>query len=514
MTPPALGVGVTYFGGLDPVLERCAGKIDVVEVEPQTLWYLDADGTYRPDREALDHLAGHPATKLMHGIGFPVGGTRPPDPRQVPPLLDMARALRPPWMSEHLSFNRAAGTTGAGSEFNTGFLLPPRQNAAGVAAAAASIRAMADALPMPLAVETGVNYLAPRGDEMDDGAFVAAVVEAADCGILLDLHNLWANEKNGRQSVEAFLAQIPLDRVWEIHLAGGEEQDGFWLDSHSGPVPDPLDELAARVIPRLPNLGAILFEIFPAYLESGGLDMLERQIDDLHRLWDRRGRANRPAPRPAAAVEPVAEAATATPTPETTGPTPEEWENALGALVVGRPPADDLGRQLAADPGIGVIRKLLGEFRAGMAVRTLKLTCRLLLLDRGQEGVRDLLLSYWRQTPPHLFASAEADGFRRHLAALDLDVPYLAEVLAFESAANATLVDGAARTVAFPFDPLPVLRALGEGRLPDKDLVREGSYEVELTPDGVAATLHGAAPATAADPPPAARLTSPQLLHR
>lgn len=60
------------------------------------------------------------------------------------------------------------------------------------------------------------------------------VVESADCGLLLDLHDLFANALNGRQSLDEFLDLAPLDRVWEVHLAGGMEVDGFWLDAHSG----------------------------------------------------------------------------------------------------------------------------------------------------------------------------------------------------------------------------------------------------------------------------------------
>ena len=78
----------------------------------------------------------------------------------------------------------------------------------------------------PFAVEIGVNYLRRRSDELSDGEFVTKVVEGANCGIILDLHNLWTNEMNGRQSIEDFLRQIPLERVWEIHLAGGYEEDG------------------------------------------------------------------------------------------------------------------------------------------------------------------------------------------------------------------------------------------------------------------------------------------------
>ena len=79
--------------------------------------------------------------------------------------------------------------------------------------------------------------------------------------LLLDLHNIFANALNGRQTVDDFLSQVPRYRVWEIHLAGGFEMDGLWLDAHSGAIPDHPLAIARRVIPALPNLKAIIFEI-------------------------------------------------------------------------------------------------------------------------------------------------------------------------------------------------------------------------------------------------------------
>jgi uncharacterized protein (UPF0276 family) len=90
--------------------------------------------------------------------------------------------------------------------------------------------------------ETPVSYLPPAPGEWPDGAFVAAVAEAADCGILLDLHNALRNARNGRQSVPAFCDALSPERVWELHLAGGERESGFHLDAHAG-----LIALRARV---------------------------------------------------------------------------------------------------------------------------------------------------------------------------------------------------------------------------------------------------------------------------
>jgi hypothetical protein len=310
---------------------------------------------------------------------------------------------------------------------------------------------------------------------MPDGTFVAAVAERAQCGILLDLHNIFANGLNGRQPVGEFLDQLPLERVWEMHIAGGFEMDGFWLDAHSGAIPDTLFAMARQVVPRLPNLKAIIFEIFPSFVPVFGLEGIRAQIERLHELW-----TLRPAPgrqSMAAHVDPAWEAHA----PDDVSA--EAWERALGALVIGRAPADDVARALALDPGVKLVNTLIGEFRASMIVSILRLTSRLLMLSLGINVFRSILQDFWTKTPPRQFASSEAEAFADYLVALDLKVPQLANVLAFERAVLATLIDERPRIVAFAFDPLPLLRALAEGRLPDL-VGREGSYEIEVTPGG------------------------------
>jgi hypothetical protein len=151
--------------------------------------------------------------------------------------------------------------------------------------------------------------------------------------------------------------------------------------------------------------------------------------------------------------------------------------------VTGQAADDDLGRALAADPAVPVIEGLIHEFRASMIVGLLPLTARLLLLALGPEPVRQVLRHYWAETPPLMYASLEADAFGRHLDRLALPLPHLAKLLELEQSALATLIDEQRRVVAFDFEPLPLLRALAEGRLPDAP-GRPGAYEIELTPDG------------------------------
>ena len=118
-----------------------------------------------------------------------------------------------------------------------------------------------------------------------------------------------------------------------------------------------------------------------------------------------------------------------------------------------------------------------------MIVSTLRLTSRLLMLALGTDAFRTVLQDYWSKVPPQSYGSLEAEAFGNYLRALDLKVPHLANILEFEKAALATLTDDVTRVVRFDFEPLPLLRALSEGRLPD--LVGEvGAYEIELTADG------------------------------
>jgi hypothetical protein len=295
------------------------------------------------------------------------------------------------------------------------------------------------------------------------------------------MHNVFTNALNGRQSVDEFLAEIPLHRVWEIHLAGGMELDGFWLDAHSGAIPDPLFAMCESLVPRLPNLAAVIFEIFPSFVPAVGLDLIEAQLERLHELWALRGGTAHPrpeGPRPVRLTVQTRDGDDALP--------PAVWERALGELVIGRAPSSVTAAQLADDPGIRIVEGLIHEFRASMIVGVLRLTSRLLMLALGPEAFRTILSAYWEATPPQMYASLEADAFAEHLSRLELAVPHLAEVLGFERAVTATLSDGRSRVVTFAAEPLPLLRALAAGRLPDEP-PRPGRYEIELTPDGPAA---------------------------
>ncbi|HEY9044581.1 MAG TPA: DUF692 family multinuclear iron-containing protein, partial [Ohtaekwangia sp.] len=286
------GVGLIHFAGLEPVVESLSRYIDVIEVEPQTSWFkesLESD-SFTIDPQVTSFLQSCPQPKIFHGVGFPIGGTILPQAAHFNTLQEHAQLLNPLYISEHLSFNKY--TDHAGDVHQANFLLPPLQNEHGIATAVQNIAHYKKHFAIPFAFETGTNYLQPQRDEMPDGEFVARIAEASDSHILLDLHNLLANEKNGRQKVRDFISQLPLERVAEIHLAGGMYYKDYYLDAHSEVSSTELLELAREIVRKLPALRNIIFEMLPEYYNRTiDIAAIEKQFIAMHRLWDERGAA-------------------------------------------------------------------------------------------------------------------------------------------------------------------------------------------------------------------------------
>jgi uncharacterized protein (UPF0276 family) len=450
---PGLGPGAVHCEALHPLFLAHPDLIRVAEIEPSSGWIKapGPDGRIRSNALTLELVAGLPQAKLVHGIGWPVGGTVCRDPAALAEQKRWADALEAPWTSEHLSFNDSpAGPAG--------FLLPPPQSSAGVAVAAANIRARTEALGRPFAFETGVNYLPPRPAEMADGDFFAAVAEAADCLILLDLHNLWANARNGRAPIEKVLAALPPERIVEIHLAGGMEKDGYWLDSHSGAVPPGLLDLARDFVAGLPNLGAVLFEVSPQFVEALGLAEFLRQIEAMNDLWERAGRRpSSPAPR-------------AVP-PSPAGEAPAAYEAALVSALAA-PPA-------AGEPaGLALYRTLVASFRNGALADLLPFTLRLLARRLGEAALEALLADYRRSEPPPLFPADEALAFAAWLRTNGPPLPYLHDLLELEGGIVRLASEGRDGELRFRHDPSAIVGALAAGGVPDD--LPEGDYRLFL----------------------------------
>lgn len=458
---PKLGIGMTYTSALRPFLEARPDALDLLELEPQTLWLADHPingpfAEFEPALEAFTQWAGH---KLVHSVGVPLGGTRRPDAAQTKLVRETAERVGSPWVSEHLS---VAGTP----HIAAGFLLPPLQTEEGLENATNNILSFAKGVQRPVAVETGVAYFRCKDFEMSDGEFLSRVAEAANCGLLLDLHNLFCNHMNGRIDFDETLFQIPFDRVWEVHLAGGDEFNGFWLDSHSGEMPDELAGRAVEVISELNNLGAINFEIYDTFLQRLDLAEFDRISDQLRELWSRAGKT-RSDPRPLElAILPNAME------------TPDRWEQGMTNAVW---KADaSLHKWEEDQEGLTLYSFLARSFRGSILARALPRTIRYGLLRDGHDYEQDMQV-YFNEVSPQIFAPLESIAFRDWVLAKGENDPLMLSLMDFDIAFILLLSDRSPKVVKFPGDPGPVFEALAEGRLPA--CPRPPEWEFEILPD-------------------------------
>ena len=458
--PPRLGPGAIYLRSLDGLFRSNADLIKVAEIEPQTLWTKATapDSLPRGSPGELRHLCALPQWRLTHGVGYPIGGTICDHDRHIAELRLWNRELASPWTSEHLSILNVCGSRGSR---NCGFLMPPLQTEIQVKLAAQNIKQRQAEVGLPFAFETGVNYFARRKGELPDGEFFAAIAEAANCGILLDLTNLWVNDRNGRARIGDVLAQLPQGRVWEVHLAGIEFAHSHWLDAHCRGIDPGLVPIAAETIATLPNLGAIIFEIAPDRVASFGATAFLHEMETLHRLWELMPAAATAVAKPAA--QPSIELFDA--------PTPEAWERLIAQqLLIPDEQPDNSGEDVQVrsidEESFALYRRLVSSFRAGTIAEMLANTTRLLLMAIGEQALRNLVDRYIAATLPAASPTDEALNFCRFIDANPISVPGLEEILRFEGALLEAAANNVTMQVALPQDIEAMLMDIAAGRLP------------------------------------------------
>ncbi len=477
-TSSPLGVGVVWVPGLEPLLEPGMGLVDVVEIEPQQYWdfHPDAARPYRMQEAVLSYLNALDQPLIVHGVGGAAGGTVAPNAEFTRTFLELVADLKPAWVSEHLSFLNVANPDVAGTDagYFAGMMLPPLQTRAGVETAVRSLREATRGLAAPFALETQVNYMQSRCGNLGDGEFLSQVAQQLDCGILLDLANILVNEKNGRQPVEEYLDSIPLDRVWEVHLAGSRLDDGVWLDAHNGTMTDELLELTERVLPRLPNVKALILEVIPYFVPRAGMDLLGRQLELMRNLWNSRASARtdlRATTPPPSALRTLQGAEHIS---------PAIWEKTLGEWTALGRGGTALYGQLQDDRGMRTYRMVANSFRSGNLSDTMGLTVQFLLKLKGAAFVENLLEEYCRWCPPAQFPVDEAKAFTAYLRAHPIEHPYLANILDFDEAKLLALEANQPREIHFDYEPNRLLESVAKGEVPEN--LRQGNFLVEVTP--------------------------------
>ncbi len=180
---------------------------------------------------------------VLHGVSLSIGSTDALDRAYLRQLKALADRFEPAWVSDHLCW------TGVGGR-NLHDLLPLPYTEEVLTHVVSRVRSVQDALGRSLVLENVSSYLSFRDSAMSEWEFLAAVAEGADCGLLLDVNNVFVSAFNHGFDAHEYLQGVPADRVVQFHLAGHSDHGRYLLDTHDHPIRSEVWDLYEHAVRR------------------------------------------------------------------------------------------------------------------------------------------------------------------------------------------------------------------------------------------------------------------------
>ncbi len=170
---------------------------------------------------------------VMHGVSMSIGSTDPLNWGYLKELKALAQRSKARWLSDHLCWTGVLGK-------DVHDLLPLPYTDEALSHVKARIRQVQDFLEMPLLLENPSSYAEFAGSTMTEHDFLATLAVEADCALLLDVNNVFVSSFNHGFDPLTYLRALPMDRVVQFHVAGHTREDTHIVDTHIGPVIDPV----------------------------------------------------------------------------------------------------------------------------------------------------------------------------------------------------------------------------------------------------------------------------------
>lgn len=241
---PDLGIGV----GL-----RTVHFSHILSQRPPVDWFevlsenfMETDG--RP-LYVLDQIVDRYPVAL-HGVSLSIGSTDPLDRDYLRKLKDLATRTRAHWVSDHLCWTGVLGR-------NVHDLLPMPYTEEALRHTVARARAVSDILERPLVLENPSSYVEFAASSMPEWEFLARLATEADCGLLLDVNNVYVSAFNHGFDPRVYVDALPADRIVQYHLAGHTHKGTHIIDTHSDHAVPEVWDLYARSVRRTGNVSSL-----------------------------------------------------------------------------------------------------------------------------------------------------------------------------------------------------------------------------------------------------------------
>lgn len=208
---------------------------------------------------------------IPHGVCLSIGSTDPLDEEHLSRIKLFLDQIEAPWFSDHLCFTMVDHT-------NLNELIPLPFTRECVDNIVERVKRVQDIFERPFMLENVTRYLTVSDREMKENEFISTILTEADCGLLLDITNVYLNSQYHGYDAFEFIQSLPLERVGQMHLAGWEDDGDVLIDGHDAPVPTEVWELFKKTI-ALTGPSSVLIE-WDANLPSVDRLLQEAQMAD------------------------------------------------------------------------------------------------------------------------------------------------------------------------------------------------------------------------------------------
>lgn len=275
---PTLGVGLGLRSEIRRETFQHSDKIDWLEFTPET--YMRTGGSLR---HMLDEAAAR-FPLVSHGVNLSLGSTDELNRTYLSELKELLDTYNAPWFSDHICFASV-------DEVYIQDLLPLPWTRKAASHIVERIKRVQDFIERPILIENISYYMAMPDAEMDETDFISTILEEADCGLLLDINNVYVNSVNHNFDPIEYLNRIPLDRTVQIHMAGHATFEGKLIDTHGEAVPEPVFKLLEHVTEKT-HVNAVMIERDMNFPEFGEILKEVAEIRDVRDRHSKKSKSN------------------------------------------------------------------------------------------------------------------------------------------------------------------------------------------------------------------------------